>query len=68
MVLDNLPGGEFELIIFAHHCLTNMEEGGYLEKLDVKFIVDFNIIRWSAEDDFLKHYITLKIGENNFKT
>lgn len=66
-MIDNLPEGEFELIIYAHHCLTNMKKGDYLESLDVKFIVDFNIVRWSSEDDFMKHFVSLKIGENNFK-
>jgi hypothetical protein len=65
-VLDNLPGGEFELIIYGHHCLTNLKSD-YLEKLDVKYLVDINFIRWSTQDDFSKHFIVLKVAENKLK-
>ena len=62
-----MPEGEFELIIYAHHCLTNMKEGDYLKELDAKYVVDLNFIRWSTEDNFSKHFIGLKVGDQKFK-
>jgi hypothetical protein len=48
LVLDELPEGEYEFLVYAHHCLTNMESG-YLSSIAAKYQIDFNLIRWVDE-------------------
>lgn len=36
LVLDNLPKGTYELLVYSHQCLTNMESG-YLNNIVGKY-------------------------------
>ena len=48
LILENMPSGTFELLIYAHNCLTNLNNGGYLSNIDVAYTIDVNLIRWSS--------------------
>lgn len=62
LVSSSLLEGEYELTIYTHQCLTNMQSG-FLENLNSQYLVDLNFIRWSHQDDFKKHYATLSVDE-----
>ena len=50
LVLDNLEEGEYELLVYAHHCLTNMDNN-YLKTMIAKYTIDFHFIRWEDEEN-----------------
>jgi hypothetical protein len=53
LVADNLHGGEYELLIYAHNCLSNIEgTSDLLNSMDVDFQLDINFLKWTAVDDF----------------
>ena len=45
----DLNEGQYELMIYTHNCLTNMESG-YLNNLAVKFVFDINLVHWIDEE------------------
>ncbi|CDW81429.1 laminin subunit alpha-like [Stylonychia lemnae] len=71
LVASDIPGGDYELLIYAHNCLTNVQdsyERDQLKFLDVGFQIDLNFIRITKEDDFNQHTIMVDTKESTIKT
>jgi hypothetical protein len=43
LILENMAAGTFELLIYAHNCLTNLDFD-YIQSIDVSYSIDLNMI------------------------
>jgi hypothetical protein len=69
LVLLKLEVGEYELLVYAHNCLSFLDNGKQISSFDVSFSIDFNFIRWMKHtDDLITKYVNLQIGNDIFKT
>ena len=58
LVLERLLPGDYELVIYAHNCLSNLGSDSGLDSLrmiDMRARVDAKVVRWVAKDDFREH-------------
>jgi len=61
LVLSQIPGGDYEFIIYAHQPLTNLKTSP-IESIEIAFELDFHFIHWSEVDDFKQHYLMMDLG------
>ena len=60
---ENIPGGEYELLIFAHNCLSNIKDpSDIIERMDVNFRIDINFIKWTKNGDFAQYPLYLDVS------
>lgn len=68
LVLESLPGGDYEFLIYAHNCLSNIEESyDMIKSLDTQFEVDIHFIKWTIADNFIKHFLMVDIDKKGMK-
>lgn len=67
VLLENIPGGQYELLIYAHSCLSNVDRGG-LQSIDANFLIDIHFLKWDTEsDDFQQHFIMVDVDGSSYK-
>ena len=56
IMLENMKGGDYELLVYTHNCLTNMQSAP-LQSLDLEFSIDLNLIKWNVEQGYKQNKI-----------
>ena len=63
LVLERLLPGDYELVIYAHNCLSNLGNGlESLRMIDMRARVDAKVVRWVAKDDFRDHLAKVQLA------
>jgi hypothetical protein len=66
LVLERLLPGDYELVIYAHNCLSNVGSGNSglesLRMIDLRARVDAKVVRWVAKDDFRENLAKVQLA------